>query len=72
MNGRSQAVRLPAKFRFNCKKVFIRKDKKTGNIILSKRPGDWKDFFHLCRTIPIPKSFMDSRDNAIEPEKEIF
>jgi len=37
-NGRSQAVRLPAAFRFDTKEVFIRHDPKTGDVILSRKP----------------------------------
>ena len=39
-NGRSQAVRLPAAFRFDAKEVFVRKDAVTGDVILSRKPGD--------------------------------
>ena len=35
MNGRSQAVRLPAAFRFDGTEVFIRRDPLTGDVILS-------------------------------------
>lgn len=38
-NGRSQAVRLPAEYRFKGDKVFIRRDEKTGDVILSEKPG---------------------------------
>ncbi len=37
-NGRSQAVRLPSEFRFEGEEVFIRRDEKTGDVILSRRP----------------------------------
>ena len=40
-NGRSQAVRLPAQFRFEGDEVFIRRDRETGDVILSKRPTNW-------------------------------
>jgi antitoxin VapB len=40
--GRSQAVRLPLEFRFNETEVFIRKDPATGDIVLSRKPGDWQ------------------------------
>ena len=33
MNGRSQAIRLPAAFRFQEKEVFIRQDPATGDLI---------------------------------------
>ncbi|WP_150048465.1 MULTISPECIES: antitoxin [Methylomonas] len=39
-NGRSQAVRLPAAFRFETQEVFIRKDPETGDVILSPKPAD--------------------------------
>ena len=35
MNGRSQAVRLPASFRFDCDEVKIRKDPISGNVVIS-------------------------------------
>lgn len=37
MNGRSQAVRLPAEFRFEGDEVLIRRDPATGDVILSAR-----------------------------------
>ena len=72
MNGRSQAVRLPAVFRFDCKEVFIRKDPVTGDIILSRKPGSWDDFFKLMETVEIPKGFMDDRDNELPPDRDLF
>ncbi len=39
--GRSQAVRLPAAFRFDTREVYIRRDEATGDVILSRRPADW-------------------------------
>ena len=72
MNGRSQAVRLPAVFRFDCKEVFIRKDPDTGDIILSRKPGSWDDFFKLMETIEVPEEFMADRDNELPPERDLF
>lgn len=43
MNGGSQAVRLPAEFRFEGDEVDIRKDPKTGEVILSGRPFSSSD-----------------------------
>lgn len=45
-NGRSQAVRLPASFRFDCKEVYIRQDPTTGDVILSRKPGTWDGFLN--------------------------
>ena len=39
MNGRCQAVRLPAAFRFSEAEVCIRRDAATGDVVLSRRPG---------------------------------
>lgn len=71
-NGRSQAVRLPARFRFDCKEVFIRKDPETGDVILSRKPGSWDDFFELMKTIEIPKDFMSDRKNELPSERDLF
>ena len=43
--GRSQAVRLPASFRFSSDEVYIRRDPETGDVILSAKPGDWRAMF---------------------------
>jgi antitoxin VapB len=72
MNGRSQAVRLPAIFRFDTDEVYIRKDPVSGDVILSRKPGTWDDFFKLMETIEVPKDFMDDRDNEIPPERDLF
>jgi antitoxin VapB len=38
MNGGSQAVRLPAEFRFEGDEVYVRRDTCTGDVVLSSRP----------------------------------
>lgn len=46
-NGGSQAVRLPAEFRFEqVDEVFIRRDPVTGDVVLSARPPatGWNEF----------------------------
>lgn len=50
-NGRSQAVRLPAEFRFEGDEVLIRKDEKTGDVILSEasyRKAKYQHNQRLC------------------------
>jgi antitoxin VapB len=49
-NGRSQAVRLPASFRFEGDEVYIRRDADTGEVILSSVPSSWDSFFALRGT----------------------
>ena len=46
-NGRSQAVRLPAEYRFEGSAVYILRDPATGDVILSRRPESWPQFFDL-------------------------
>ena len=72
MNGRSQAVRLPANFRFDCDEVYIRKDSETGDVIISRKPGSWDDYFKLIETIEIPDDFMVERDNEVPHERDLF
>jgi antitoxin VapB len=60
-NGRSQAVRLPAEFRFDTTEVYIRRDEGTGDIILSRRPESWDEFFELVRKADVPPDFMRDR-----------
>ena len=72
MNGRSQAVRLPVNYRFDCDEVYIRKDPETGDVIISKKPGSWDDFFSMMQEIEIPKDFMAERDNETPQERDLF
>jgi antitoxin VapB len=67
-NGRSQAVRLPADFRFDSTEVYIRKDEETGDVILSSRPESWDDFFELVREAGAPADFMADRGDT-PPQK---
>jgi antitoxin VapB len=66
-NGRSQAVRLPAEFRFDTKEVYIRKDPKTGDVILSKRPNNWDGFLKARDEADIPDDFLTAEDRAQSP-----
>jgi antitoxin VapB len=72
MSGRSQAVRLPADFRFDCDEVYIRRDPDTGDVILSKKTGSWADFFELMETIDVPHDFMADRENEPPQERDLF
>ncbi|MFC3226833.1 antitoxin [Marinibaculum pumilum] len=60
MNGRSQAVRLPAAMRFEgCDEVYVRQDPETGDVILSRRPGSWDDFLAALERAEVPHDFLD-------------
>jgi antitoxin VapB len=63
MNGRSQAVRLPAEFRFEGKQVFIYRDRLTGNVILSSKPeiSPWQDFMAFRALLTGVEGCADSK-----------
>ena len=66
-NGRSQAVRLPAAFRFEGEEVFIRRDDATGNVILSARPTTWDGFFEALKGVKIPDDFLSPEERNQPP-----
>jgi antitoxin VapB len=72
LNGRSQAVRLPADFRFEGSEVFIRQDQTTGDVILSRRPESWDNFFALRHEANIPDEFMADRQDEPPQKRELF
>jgi antitoxin VapB len=71
-NGASQAVRLPAEFRFEGDQVYISRDERTQDVILSKRPGTrvWEEFFAFMRTVDIPEDWMKDRPMNRIPTKD--
>jgi antitoxin VapB len=73
MTGRSQAVRLPAEFRFDVKEVFIRKDEKTGDVIMSPRLS-WKEIFAELDELEVPEDFLSPEERNQQPlqERDIF
>jgi antitoxin VapB len=71
-NGRSQAVRLPADLRFEGSEVFIRKDPETGDVILSRRPESWDNFFELTKQVGVPEDFMADRHDAPPQKRKLF
>ena len=74
-NGASQAVRLPAEFRFDGNEVYISRDDATGDVILSTHPGSktWSDFFEFMRSIDVPANFMAERPMNVAPqERNLF
>lgn len=74
-NGASQAVRLPAEFRFEGKEVFISRDASSGDVTLSTRPGAqaWARFFELAETVGDTDEFMDDRPlNSVPSADGVF
>lgn len=61
-NGRSQAVRLPAEYRFDSTEVYIRRDPETGDVILSRKPTTWEGFFAVLKDADVPADFLAARE----------
>lgn len=68
MNGRSQAVRLPAQFRFAGREVFI--ERQGDAVVLRPKPLGWDDFF--ARPSEVPADFMADREDPAPEERESF
>ena len=70
-NGRSQAVRLPSDYRFEDRKD-VRRDPETGDLILSKRPESWEDFFQLTAGLDAPKDSLADRGDRPPQKRRLF
>ena len=64
MSGRSQAVRIPAEYRFSSSEVFIRRDPKTGDLILSQAPASLEEIFAALDAVGVPEDFLSASDRA--------
>jgi antitoxin VapB len=70
MNGRSQAVRIPAEFRFSTDEVYVRQDPQTGDLILSESPSNWHDIFAALDEANFPPEFMADRQQGDSEDRE--
>ena len=66
-NGRSQAVRLPKDFRFDCDEVYIYR--KGDKIILTKRIDTLDEFF--SQESAFGKDFLNDRQKELPQEREV-
>lgn len=68
-NGRSQAVRLPAEFRFEGDEVIIRRDPVTGDVVLSPRNRKFEEWIKLRDQLlaRIPEQDLDALNNLRDP-----
>lgn len=76
-NGRSQAVRIPAEFRFEGTEVEFRPGPNPGDVILSPkrgRTGNLDEFFRLRALIPPEEleGFMEDRDQGGQVRDDPF
>ena len=72
MNGRSQAVRLPAAYRFKGSEVMI--ERRGGAVILREKTESLGDAMRAFFAVhePAPKNFMKDRKDAPPPERKLF
>jgi antitoxin VapB len=68
MNGRSQAVRLPAEFRFAGSEVLI--EREGDAVVLRPKPEGWDDFF--ARPSQVPDDFLAQRDDRPPEDRDLF
>ena len=69
-NGRSQAVRLPAAYRFDTKEVFIDRNPRTGDVTLSRKPANWSEVFAALDRAGVPEDLLAGRDRSLPQERE--
>jgi len=70
-NGRSQAVRLPAAFRFDGDQVYIRRDPTSGDVILSAKPRSLDRFFAALAKAAAPDDFLSHAErDQNQPERD--
>jgi antitoxin VapB len=69
MSGRSQHVTIPVEFRFNTDEVYIRRDPKTGDLILSPAPKSWKEVFAALDEAGF-EEFLEDRNQGEYDKRE--
>jgi antitoxin VapB len=72
-NGRSQAVRIPAQYRFTSDEVYIRHNAATGELTLSERPlqPSLEEIFAELDAAGAA-DFVIERDLSLPPDRELF
>jgi antitoxin VapB len=67
MSGRSQAVRIPAEFRFSSDEVLIRRDPGTGDVIHSQSPNSLVEIFAALDKLGVLDDFLTATDRDQAP-----
>jgi antitoxin VapB len=72
-SGRSQAVRIPAEFRFTKNEVYVRRDPQSGDLILSECPAKtWREIFAALDEVGVPDDFLTERDTRPPQKRDIL
>ena len=71
-NGRSQAVRIPAEFRFNTEEVYIERNPATGAVTLSEKPlgASLQEIFRELDEAGFPDDFLADRKQGTAELRE--
>jgi antitoxin VapB len=69
MSGRSQHVTIPAEFRFTTDEVYVRRDERTGSLILSPARRNWEEIFAACDEAGF-EGFLQDRDQGEYEKRE--
>lgn len=71
-DGGSQAVRLPAEFRFEGDHVYVTRDDAAGDVVILSQPGiqAWNEFFDLLRSVDLPADYMAERPLNQPPQEQ--
>ena len=77
MNGRSQAVRIPAEYRFPGTEVEFRPGPNPGEVIMAarqKKADGWEEFFRLRDLIPAEEleGFLEDREQGGQVRDDPF
>ena len=70
MSGRSQAVRIPAEYRFTTSEVYIRRDPQSGDLILSQAPGGWDEIYAALDKAGFPDDYLAERSQGLPQQRE--
>jgi antitoxin VapB len=70
MSGKSQAIRIPAAFRLSSNEVFIRRDPKNGDLILSQVPISLAEIFAALDRVGVPDNFLSSSERTKDTAQE--
>lgn len=72
MNGRSQAVRIPAEYRFTSAEVYIRRNPQSGEIILSEYPlnPSLTEIYAMLDAAEGAEDLLQDRDTHAPQERE--
>ena len=68
MNGRSQAVRLPKEFRFDCDEVYI--TKQGDKVVISPTKPTWDDFF--SQDSAFGDDYLNEREQNAPQERDFY